>query len=175
MAATPPGDHLLGGIYLVRPGPGLVSLCARQSRVSGFAVPCPTLIPGTSTDVYCPAGAICAERGAFVLEGTFRGPPDYHGVERGSGHLWIIAFGPQSGVWPGSTLLGGHQVGQTRVRGQPAMIVQFPPGSALNSGHEAIIWHRAAMTFAVTLHGHTRLNERLDLVIANHLRFIETR
>jgi hypothetical protein len=31
------------------------------------------------------------------------------------------------------------------------------------------------MTFAVTLHGHTRLNERLDRVIANHLRFIEAR
>jgi hypothetical protein len=36
------------------------------------------------------------------------------------------------------------------------------------------VWHTAGVTYAVSLHGHTALNERLDYVIAQHLRFVRT-
>jgi hypothetical protein len=49
-------------------------------------------------------------------------------------------------VWPQDTLAGGRVV--------------------------VLVWHAGRATYAVSLHGHTRLNERLDRAIALHLRYL---
>jgi hypothetical protein len=170
-APTPTGDLLIDGVYLVRPSHSLNALCVSAARVTGLAVPCPTLIPGTPDDTFCAVGAFCHIPGAFVLEGTFTAPPTYHGVQPGGGHLWIIAYDKRSGIWPKDTLQGGTVIGATHVDPYRASFVSFPEGSNLNSGHVALIWHQDGVTYAVSLHGHTRLNQRLDLLIAQHLRF----
>jgi hypothetical protein len=106
------------------------------------------------------------------LEGTFTAPPDYHGVQPGGGHLWIIAYNKRSGIWPKDTLQGGAKLSTTNVGRYPASYVAYPDGSDLNSGHVALIWHQDSVTYAVSLHGHTALNRRLDLLIARHLRLV---
>ena len=90
----------------------------------------------------------------------------------GAGHLWIIAYNRRSGVFPRDTLTGGTRTGTTRVGTHPATFVEFPDGSDVNSGHVVLVWHAGGVTYAVSLHGHTALNERLDLVIARHLLFM---
>jgi hypothetical protein len=84
--------------------------------------------------------------------------------------LFIIAYGPKSGIWPADTLAHGNSVGTTTVRGRPARYVAFRAGSGLNSGHVALIWHEQGATYAVTLHGDSLLNRQLDAIIADHLR-----
>jgi hypothetical protein len=171
-AATPRGDLLIRGVYLVRPARSLTALCAAAAHASGLAVPCPTLIPGTPDDAFCAVGAVCSQAGAVVLEGTFTAPPTYQGAEPGQGHLWVIAYDRRSGVFPRDTLAGGTRVGTARIRHHTATFLAFPRGSSLNSGHIVLLWRQQGVTYAVSLHGHTALNQRLDLLIAQHLRFV---
>ena len=171
-ARPPEGAADIAGVYLVTAEPSLARLCVRSAKTAGIAVPCPTLVPGKADAVFCAGVFPCARRGAFVIEGSFAGPQGYVGASPGNGHLFILGFDKRSGVWPADTLDNGTVVGTTTVRGHPARFVAFPPGSSLNSGHVALIWHVHRTTYAVTLHGHTQLNERLDRVIAQHIRFI---
>ena len=106
-----------------------------------------------------------------VLEGSFGGPPGYVGIPGGGGHLYVIAFTGRSGVWPGNTLQGGRIVGRAHVHGRSAVYRAYPFGTGLNSGHVALVWHAGGTTYAVSLHGHTAVNERLDRAIALGLRF----
>ena len=171
VAPAPPGGMLVSGVYLVPPDASLARICRSSARRADVQVPCPTLIPGAGYSAFCiPNG--CASRGAFVLEGSFSGPPSYAGVGPGTGHLWVIAFNADSGVWPASTLIGGRTVGHVTVRGRPGRYLEFPEGSELNSGHVVLVWRAGGVTYAVSLHGHTPLNERLDLLIARHLHMV---
>ena len=170
LAKPPSGGVDVSGVYLVPPAPSLAGLCQRSARKAGLAVPCPTLIPGTPNSVLCTGEFPCAAFGSFVLEGSFAGPPGYVGVTPGNGHLWIIAYDQRSGVFPRDTLAHGLTIGHTTVRGVPGRYIAFPPGSALNSGHVVLIWVERGVTYGVSLHGHTTLNEHLDRIIAKHLR-----
>jgi hypothetical protein len=172
LAPTPSGDLLIDGVYLVRPAHSVTALCLGAVGKTDLAVPCPTLIPGVADDAFCSQEAGCTRPGAFVLEGTFAAPPSYLGVQPGEGHLWIIAYDQRSGVWPKDTLQGGTVVATTLVGPHRASFVSFPEGSNLNSGHVALIWRQLGVTYAVSLHGHTALNQRLDVLIARHLRFL---
>ena len=175
LAPPPLGGMVIGGVYLVSPGREVSELCDRARPVSSLAIPCPTLIPGGADDVYCAAVFPCAGRGWFVLEGTFAAAPGYIGESRGSGHLFIIGYDRRSGIWPADTLEFGRIAGRTRVGDHPAVFLRFPDGSELNSGHVALVWHDGDTTYAVSLHGHTALNRRLDLLIALHLRMLTPR
>jgi hypothetical protein len=170
-APVPAGDLLVGGVYLVPPGRSLTLSCRRAVREARLVVPCPTLVPAGGS-VTCNGGERCAGRGWFVLEGSFPGPPGYVGIPGGGGHLYVIAFTRRrAGEWPRDTLAGGRVVGRTHVRGRPAVFHAYPFGTGLNSGHVVLVWHAGGTTYAVSLHGHTTVNERLDLAIALHLRF----
>jgi hypothetical protein len=160
---------VVGGVYLVRPQASLVGLCERSATKAGVTVPCPTLIPGTADAAFCAGVFPCAVKGAFVLEGSFIALPTYRGAGPGDGHMFIIAYGPRSGVWPRDTLAHGTPVGTTTVRGHPARYVTFRAGSGLNGGHVALIWQEHGTTYAVTLHGNSPLNRQLDQTIADHL------
>ena len=67
------------------------------------------------------------------------------------------------------TLTDGRVVGRTRVRGRPGVYREYPFGTGLNSGHVVLVWHVGGTTYAISLHGHTAVNERLDEAIADHL------
>jgi hypothetical protein len=173
IASTPAHDRVIGGVYLVPPAATVEALCRRSTRVAELAVPCPTLVPGPPSSLSCDTATPCAQPGWFVLEGTFAGGPGHVGVPAaGGGHLWIIAFTARAGVWPADTLAGGHLVRNTHVRGHPARVVSYPFGSGLNSCHVVLIWREGRTTYAVSLHGHTKVNERLDVAIAAHLRLL---
>lgn len=173
LARTPAHDLLIGGVYLVPTSPSIRALCRRSIRAAELAVPCPTLVPGVPSSLFCDTATPCAQPGWFVLEGSFAGGPGYVGVSRGGGHLWIIAFTRRDGVWPQDTLAGGNVIDSTRVLGHRATFVSYPAGSRLNSGHVVLIWRDGGTTYAVSLHGHTTVNERLDLAIASHLQLLK--
>jgi hypothetical protein len=170
LAPPPPGSLLVGGVYLVAPSRRVTRICRRSAPKAKLIVPCPRLIPGTSDSVYCAGAFPCAMPGAFVLEGSFAGPPTYKGASPGTGHLLIFAFTTRSGVWPASTLIAGTPTRKITVHGHPATFLSFPDGSGLNSGHIVLRWTQNATTYAVSLHGRTTLNQRLDRIIANHLQ-----
>ncbi len=170
-APVPPADRLVGGVYLVPAARSLTPLCHRAVSAAALAVPCPALVPDNGS-IFCNALSQCAGPGWFVLEGSFGGPPGYVGVPGGGGHLYVIAFTKQADVWPQDTLAGGRIVGRTRVRGHIGVYHEYPFGTGLNSGHVVLVWHAGRTTYAVSLHGHTRLNERLDRAIALHLRYL---
>ena len=172
LAKPPPGATVVAGVYLVRPRASLASLCKRSAKKAGIPIPCPTLIPGKADAVFCAGVFPCAVKGAFVLEGSFSGPASYVGADPGDGHLFIIAYGPRSGIWPRDTLAGGKPVGTTTVRGHPGRFITSRAGSGLNAGHVALTWRKDGTTYAVTLHGDTGLNRRLDLLIADHLALV---
>jgi hypothetical protein len=46
--------------------------------------------------------------------------------------------------------------------------MECPPGSALMSHHTVVSWVVGGIRYAISLHGHSRLNQRLDTVIADH-------
>jgi hypothetical protein len=170
-APVPKGDVLIGGVYLVPADRDLSALCQRAVHAAGLRVPCPALVPDAGS-VTCNALTQCAGRGWFVLEGSFAGPTGYVGIPGGGGHLYVIGFAHRKRGWPQNTLAGGRVVGRTRVSGHAARFVAYPFGTSLNSGHVVLEWHVGATTYAVSLHGHTRVNERLDMAIARHLRYL---
>ncbi len=170
-AAVPRRDLLVGGVYLVPALGSLTALCRQAVPVARLRVPCPTLVPDNGS-VSCNAVSECAGRGWFVLEGSFGGPPGYVGVPGGGGHLYVIAFSDRMVGWPRNTLAGGRLVGRTHVGRHSARFRTYPFGTSLNSGHVVLVWHVGATTYAVSLHGHTVVNERLDRAIAGHLRLL---
>ena len=168
---VPAGDVLVGGVYLVPAADALTAKCRRSVRTARLDVPCPGLVPVDPGTVACNGGYQCGGPGWFVLEGSFEGPPGYVGIPEGGGHLYIIAFTRRAGGWPRDTLAGGRVVGRTHVRGRSGVYHDYPFGTGLNSGHVALVWHVGGTTYAVSLHGHTKVNERLDRAIALHLHF----
>jgi hypothetical protein len=178
---TPAGDLLIGGVYLTPPSDGVKRLCDSAAKSTGLITACPTLIPGSPDSMSCAGVFPCALRGAVVLEGNFDGPPNYVGDARGSGHLWIFTIAARLlrarpfGPFPADTLslaLGARVVRRLTFEGHPARFLEFPnAGEDLNAGHVVLIWRAHGAEYAVSLHGHTRLNEQLDLTIAAHLTY----
>jgi hypothetical protein len=172
-APVPAGDIVIRDVYLVPPARSLAAACRRSVGTAKLVVPCPTLVPADPRSVACNGYSACAGPGWFVLEGHFTGPPGYVGAPAGGGgHLYVIAFTRRSGAWPKDTLTGGHVVGRTHLHGRTAVYHAYPFGTGLNSGHVALVWHIGGETYAVSLHGQTDTNARLDRAIAAHLHLL---
>lgn len=174
IAATPKGDIDVGGVYLVPAATSVSSLCMAAAKVTTFPVPCPTMVPYPADSVgFCGGtGQMCWTRSGFLLLGYFQGPPSYHGVDgTRQGHLWIEAATPDSIDsinCCGATLVSRR----TGPFDRSARWLVFPNGSHGNSGHVVLEWRLHGAVYAVSLHGHGAINYRLDLAIAEHLRFI---
>ena len=168
--APPPRDAvMLGGMYLVPPSPSLAPMCRTTGDLLGFAVPCPTLLPArASVDIE-------HEGGIFIVNGSFAVPPGYVGVPEGperpdESHLVILAAASSAHLLRDFCRPAASS--KTALGGRPAILVECPPGSALMSHHTALSWVVGGIRYAVSLHGHSALNARLDTVIADHSRLI---
>jgi hypothetical protein len=88
------------------------------------------------------------------------------------GHLWIAA-GKGRRELAGQECCGGrNRAGRPRVDHTTGHWISFPSGSFGNSGHIMLVWEANGVTYDVSLHGHSSLNERLDRIIANHVVYI---
>jgi len=173
LAPTPPGDLLVGGEYLVHVDAGTRGGCQAGAQALGFPVPCPGLVPFG----WAQASQCTPCRGIFVLEGGFPGPPGYVGLEtdKGRGHLnvWAVpfrSFGPGKPGYEGCP--EGVVDGSESVQEATALWITCPTGSGLDSGHIILQWLSHGVFYAVSLHGQTDLNRRLDLAIAGHLEML---
>ncbi|MDP9343136.1 MAG: hypothetical protein M3Q23_13820 [Actinomycetota bacterium] len=176
-AAAPPGGLEVGGVYLVPAH--LEPTCRRAARRLGFPVACPGLVPG-SPDAFQP---YTLERGLFqefLLDGTFPAPPGYVGFAAGgeqpfrpaTGHLIVEtdAEYPMNGRYGRRGYCSNQRAaGHVVVRGVLGQFVLCPPGSEQHSHHVVLDWGEGGHTYAVSLHGHTALNRRLDRTIAEHV------
>jgi hypothetical protein len=169
---TPAGDVRIDDLYLVPPQHRLTRYCRMLSARAALPGPCPTLVPAPSDSVVgCGGAAPCATAGRFVLEGNFVGPPGYLGSGEGAGHLWLLA----------STVAHRYLIecsrphgltGWVKVLGHMAHWLVCSPGSELNSGHVLLEWRVHDIVYAVSVHGVSRLNRRLAVVMARHLALI---
>jgi hypothetical protein len=167
-APPPPGSHLIGGVYLMPAARQLWATCRRGAARWGFAVACPTLAPSPADTL-----ELISHIGRqFLLQEQFGAPPTYVGAgtvgfgNRSVGHLWVassptpmsarsICYDPMARARPAS------------VRGRRAAFVSCPEGSSTHSGHIVLFWQQAGAWHLVSLHGHTAVNRRMDLVIAS--------
>jgi hypothetical protein len=177
-APPPPGDQLIGGVYLVSAGQALVPLCRAAARQLGYAVACPETVPA-------PVNAIERVTAApdFLLEENFAAPLSYRGAGttgRGPtatsrGHMWIESanerFDASSicGVGPPAPI---PTTTPTSVRGGPAGFVSCAQGSSTHSGHVVLFWREAGDWHLVSLHGQTAVNRRIDVLIARSIGIV---
>ena len=175
-ASPPPGSRLVAGIYLMPTGASLLRTCRRAAHKLGFAVACPGLAPSPADSLEeVPQMEALRE---FVLQEEFAGPPSYVGMGRAGlssiGHMWVVSTRrrqtPRS-ICFDRTL----RARPTRVRGRMAAFVSCPEGSSTHSGHVVLFWREAAAWHLVSLHSHTAVNRRLDLLIARSVRVVGPR
>jgi hypothetical protein len=168
-APLPAGDVAVGPIFLTPPGPLLEVRCRDGARRTGFAIPCPGLLPsgGDLAGVY-PA------RGSFVLLWNFGGPRGYKGIPTGSSnHLFVFALSGRVsqqdfGGCPAQKLLA-----RTTVRGHAAELLACAAGSEnMNAGHVVIRWRERGVVYEVSLHNPTNVNRRIAEAVASSVRLV---
>lgn len=177
-APLPAGAVELGGVYLAPTGRAFQARCQRAADQLGFVVPCPELLPtaapGTAPPELCQERGSCAGEEVFIVnDGGFLVPPGYLGVEKqAQGHLVIEAMPRRpDDPRPPSDRLGcyaDHPAATATVHGTQALLLRCATGSALNSGHTLVGWSQRGVDMAVSLHGWSKLNQRLVLLLAAH-------
>lgn len=105
-------------------------------------------------------------------ETTIGGEPLGHFVIYAGKTLDLSRFGKASPIPAYCT-----QVRKLRVHGVPARMYQCANSDngksvELDAGHELLIWKQYGVMCEVSLHGHSQLNQDLDLVIANATKFV---
>jgi hypothetical protein len=161
----------VGRVEFAEAYPLETSLCEGAASRLPFPVPCPKRVPSGWLGLPLTGG--CGPScGMFVLEGYFHEPPG-QGVEGSSvGHLLLWATQP-SNISRG---IIGCSVAATvmapRVLGSSATFATCPRGDAPDSGHVLLTWTRGRVDYAVSVHGNSRLNRRVALVVAHELRMV---
>jgi hypothetical protein len=167
LAPPPPGDRVIGGVYLEPAGLPLETRCRAAAVKLGLAVPCPTLIPSSATQ------QLNFGHGTFVIEVDFSGPPGYVGIEGSPGnHLFVQAYAHARRFFRDPCLNPANSTPGPVVHGATTGFIDCPEGSSMNSGHAVLVWQRSDVLYAVSVHGHTAVNRRIDLAIARGLRLL---
>jgi hypothetical protein len=177
-APLPAGAVELGGVYLAPTSRSFRVRCERAADQLGFAVPCPELLPtaasGTAPPELCEGRRSCSGEVVFTVnDDGFLVPPGYLGVaKQPQGHLVIMAAPHRPTVprQPNDVLgcYSDHPFARATVHGTRAVLLRCPTGSALNSGHTLVLWSQRGVDMAVSLHGWSKLNQRLVLLLAAH-------
>jgi hypothetical protein len=177
-AAPPKGTLEVGGVYLVPTGQGLVRRCQQAADGLGFAVPCPGLLPARSPGAVPPAPCDrrfpCQQGAGFVLEEDgFVVPPGYVGVAgQAQGRLVVAA------ARRGTGRVAAHVVA-CQGRQQPVATVTVHrtwgrllrcSGSGVHYGSVLLRWQERGVVMVVSVLGHTRVQQRLAMSVAAHVR-----
>ena len=169
-AALPAHQLQFGPVILGEAPMEVRRVCVRAEAEFHRPLLCPSLLPTPWTDVGdCPS-QLCT---GFEISGMFPAAHSYLGVQPGTGHVNVWAVAGDGSRGPGCPTVRPRR--HTIFHGHKAALYWCPRGSNADSGHVLLVWHQNGMTYGVSAHGHTALNERLVLYLADHLAVIGTK
>ncbi len=190
------GSVTIDGVQLVAADQALTDACGRAARVVRFAVPCPGLLIAHREPVSCPTvdinvwagGKDCVENSAAGNPNDATGrldtftfqqsdmvlPPDYVGTATAANHMWIVGVRNDSKLaFVRSGCVGEETRAGPVLLDGPSTWVDCPAAaSGMHAGHRLLRWQKDGVTYVVSLHGQTSINERIELELARHLVFV---
>ncbi len=178
-APLPPGALEVGGVYLTPPSRGFQASCQQFADRLGLAIPCPGLLPtpapGTPPPRLCAELSLCRRGQLLTLrEDAFVVPPGYVGAPGGFGMLSIDATPIHGGAGrPDLQCLNERRIATLTVHRTRAVLVACPedPPSVLG-GSVRLGWSEQGTLVVVTVLGSGEVNQRLAVVLADHLRLV---
>jgi hypothetical protein len=175
-APLPAGVLELGGVYLLPTTGQLRRQCRQAAQRLGVAVPCPMLLPApapnTTPPTLCQRRLPCDPRVGLLFElGGFVVPPGYVGVDPATGARLAIGAAKQTAAFP-VACAGEQSVSSVTVRGTRGRLFDCPPQSGPHRGSVLLRWREQGMVMAVSVNGHSDLNRRLVLALAEHLELV---
>jgi hypothetical protein len=173
-APLPAGVLEFGGVYLVPTSRQLRRQCQQAADRLGFAVPCPTLLPapplGAPPPRLCDRRSPCDPQAGFLLEASgFVVPPGYVSLDPAYGARLVIAAATTATAFP-VACVGERPVATVRLRGTRGRLSECPPESTVHRGSVLLRWRERGVVMAVSVHGHSDLNQRLVRALAAHLK-----
>lgn len=177
-APLPAGVLEVGGVYLTPTSPRFRAGCQQVADRLGFTVPCPGLLPtmppGLPPPTLCGEGTIC-RRGALLgfTQDGFVVPTDYHGAPG------MQPYGALA-VYAAATAETADRLGcpQERRTGTPTVhrigaVLADCPGP---QGPSVLLrWSEQGVFVVLAVLGSSQVNQRLIIVLADHLRLIPPR
>jgi hypothetical protein len=170
----------IGGLTMVKPTSEVVRYCQAAADRLDWAILCPSLLPA---DPYFP-DTCCLQKGFFLIQEVFSGPPSYVGMPAADGsaspvghlNIWSIPRSTIDTAGVGCTSNGGPG-GTIEMNGAAALWTACPAGRdpPQDSGHILLQWSDGGIIYAVSVHTDTRVNRHLTLFIAEHLVLVEPR
>jgi hypothetical protein len=174
----------LGGVHLTATNPAFRASCGQVADRVGFAIPCPGLLPTWPPD--SPPPQLCeemsaCERGRWMAQvHPFAVPSGYVGATHGAGVLVVVAR-PAHGSSGGSALRCRHerQLAAPTVQGTPAVLaacLDDPRGAAFSLGGSVLVrWSQQGTLVTVSVRGHSEVNQRLVLEVADYVHLVPPR
>lgn len=154
---------------------GLSRGCQEAADALGFAVPCPTRVPGTSGDVECKtpgafSGAEVTPKFGCVLGEGFILEPRIRSSEAGAtiSHFVIEAA-------PGGRLCTRESATALTVRDAAVYLAQCDQEGGLHSEHVAAVWELEGIQYIVSAHDWTAYNQRAVLETVRHIELLDPR
>jgi hypothetical protein len=169
--SSSPVDTLEMAYELVPTDDVLIEQCQAAANLLQFSVPCPTALPATNNPVRCEIPAAfreanvepkegCALGGGFILE-----PTGIKDLEL----FHLVVEGTQDAA-RGCAM---HEQGQAvQIGSRQAMLFACSEASGLHANHILVRFQEGDSYVVVSAHGHTDLNERAVLSIADGIQMV---
>jgi hypothetical protein len=187
---TSPAPHEVGGVDLTPTSRAFRASCQQVADRVGFAIPCPGLLPTWSPDR--PPPQLCedmtaCERGRWMVHiHHFAVPSGYVGALGGSdtverfGVLVVVAVTAQGLAGnPALRCRNERQIATPTVQGIPAVLaacVDDPRGAHFSLGGFVLLrWSQQGTLVTVSVHGHSEVNQRLVVALADRLHLVAPR
>src|SRR5215212_300117 len=188
LPARPP--HQVGGVQLTETSQAFRASCQQVADQVGFAIPCPGLLstwpPDSPPPQLCEDMSGC-ERGRWMVHvHRFAVPAGYVGALGGSdtvgrfGALVVVAVTAQGlADDPALRCRNECQLATPTVQGAPAVLaacLDDPSGAHFSLGGFVLLrWSQQGTLVTVSVHGHSQVNQRLVLALADHLDLVPPR
>jgi hypothetical protein len=175
-APPPAGTLEVGGVYLTPTDRWFQRRCQEAADRVGFAVPCPALLAATSPHAVppepCDQQFPCLRGGAFQLgQDGFEVPPGYMGGRAGEAPGRLVVAAASRADDPVTVCEEPQRlVGTVTLHGTAGRLIEC--GGAGLHGGMLVRWRERGAVMVVSVRGHTRLQERLALTVAEHTRVV---
>jgi hypothetical protein len=183
VAPLPPGALEVDGIYLTPTSQRFRTSCQQVADRIDLEVPCPGLLPtsppGAPPPQLCEPPPTC-QRGQPVVisQPDFTVPFGYVGTSDGDGGLFIVAA-PAHGVTGqfGLQCRNERRLATLTVQGIWAALGACSDDneSSWFGGSVLLHWAQRDTLVVVSVIGHSNVNRRLVVALANHLHFVSPR
>ena len=182
--------HEVGGVHLTATNPGFRASCGQVADRVGFVIPCagllPTWPPDSPPPQLCEEMSAC-ERGRWMVHvHRFAVPAGYVGALGGSdtvprfGVLVVVARPAHDAAgWSALGCRHERQLATPIVQGAPAVLaacLDDPRGASFSLGGSVLLrWSQQGTLVTVSVRGHSQVNQRLVVALADHLHLVPPR